>query len=148
MIKSLIFFHEIALLSPMRKSVLMCILVAMILVVPACHRNRDIELTPEQVNLVHAYIELSRLLDTWPTDHPIYVESSQTILQTYGLTREAYETQIEFFNEDPARWEHFYAAVIERMEAAASDTSLANPETNRSRHPLREPNRSSEADRR
>ena len=69
-----------------------------------------------QEKFVQVYVELVKLRERLPSTNPVFVDSSRTILKKYGLTKQEYDQNLAYFNEEPERWEAFYQEVLKRLE--------------------------------
>ena len=133
----------------MRKIWLLIILFVTMVCLLSCGRNRKETLPSDQESFIQAYVAISKLQDTWPPDHPAYIDSARSILKTYNLNRESYDSKVAYFNENPERWELFYAEVLERYNETETDTTHnVPPRPARRQFPKNKPSRSSEAARR
>lgn len=74
----------------------------------SCKNNAIIE----EDKFVQIYSALVIAKDTLKTDH---ASVQKEIFSRYKVTDEQYENTIEYYNEDPARWEKFFDKVIENV---------------------------------
>lgn len=80
----------------------------------------------EENKFVRVYAELISAPDSISVNSTKFIEYKKKVFSDFNLTEKDYEQTIEFYNEDPKRWEDFFNKVIKYFEAIddSSKTSL------------------------
>jgi hypothetical protein len=92
-----------------------------------CKKETSTALSPQHERFVQVYVELLKLKERLPPQHPSLFDSSQVILTKYRFTKEEYDRSVAYFNDTPERWEAFYQEVLEQLKTEVNRSSEAAP---------------------
>jgi hypothetical protein len=89
----------------------------------SCRKNIDDPVPLRKERIAQIYIKLHQLSKKYPPPHPLYSDSSSTILNQYNFTKKEYDRYISYFNEKPERWANFYEEVLRQLKIDRSSSS-------------------------
>ena len=92
--------------------------ISLFIFISACEKNPQI---PED-KFIKVYVDLLILQDTTSTNNASLDSLKSLVFQKYKISADQYDATIQYYNEEPKRWEGFFDKAIAYAEKLKKET--------------------------